>query len=193
MPIPSPSRLPAPSIGRDLPTASWPRAAALLLLLALPPVLPAQTSPAKADDDQPVKLEEFTVQGYRASLAVSLDAKRAAGANIDVITAEDVGKFPDTNLAEALSHIPGVTIDRLFGEGERVSILGTDPNLNRTLLNGQPIATADWYILDTPSRQFNYVLLAPEVIGKAEVYRTWEPRRWKAPSAAPSSSIRSTR
>jgi iron complex outermembrane receptor protein len=176
MPIPSPSRLPAPSTGRDLPTASWPRAAALLLLLALPPVLPAQTSPAKADDDQPVKLEEFTVQGYRASLAVSLDAKRAAGANIDVITAEDVGKFPDTNLAEALSHIPGVTIDRLFGEGERVSILGTDPNLNRTLLNGQPIATADWYILDTPSRQFNYVLLAPEVIGKAEVYRTWEPR-----------------
>ena len=142
MPIPSPSRLPAPSTGRDLPTASWPRAAALLLLLALPPVLPAQTSPAKADDDQPVKLEEFTVQGYRASLAVSLDAKRAAGANIDVITAEDVGKFPDTNLAEALSHIPGVTIDRLFGEGERVSILGTDPNLNRTLLNGQPIATA---------------------------------------------------
>jgi len=121
-------------------------------------------------------MDQFQVKGYRASLAASLDAKRAAGANIDVITAQDVGKFPDTNLAESLSHIPGVTIDRLFGDGERVSILGTDPNLNRTLLNGQPIATADWYILDTPSRQFNYVLLAPEVIGQAEVYRTWEPR-----------------
>jgi iron complex outermembrane recepter protein len=128
------------------------------------------------DADQPVVLDSFVVKGFRASLATSLDEKRKAGANIDVITAQDVGKFPDTNLAEALSHIPGVTIDRLFGEGERVSILGTDPNLNRTLLNGQPIATADWYILDTPSRQFNYTLLAPEVIGQATVYRTWEPR-----------------
>jgi iron complex outermembrane receptor protein len=129
-----------------------------------------------AEQDKVVVLDEYKVTGYRQSLQVSLDAKRQAGANIDVITAQDVGKFPDTNLAESLSHIPGVTIDRLFGDGERVSILGTDPNLNRTLLNGQPIATADWYILDTPSRQFNYVLLAPEVIGQAEVYRTWEPR-----------------
>lgn len=134
------------------------------------------TTPATTPPDETVKMDQFVVQGFRQSLQASLDAKRAAGANIDVITAEDVGKFPDTNLAESLSHIPGVTIDRLFGDGERVSILGTDPNLNRTLLNGQPIATADWYILDTPSRQFNYVLLAPEVIGRAEVYRTWEPR-----------------
>jgi iron complex outermembrane receptor protein len=109
-------------------------------------------------------------------LGESLDTKRASADNIDVITAEDVGKFPDTNLAEALSHIPGVTVDRLFGEGERVSILGTDPNLNRTLFNGEPIASADWYILDTPSRQFDYLLIAPEVIGQAEVYRTWEAR-----------------
>jgi iron complex outermembrane recepter protein len=136
----------------------------------------AQTPNTAKPDEEPVKLDQFVVQGFRQSLAASLDAKRASGANIDVITAEDVGKFPDTNLAESLSRIPGVTIDRLFGDGERVSILGTDPNLNRTLLNGQPIATADWYILDTPSRQFNYVLLAPEVIGRAEVYRTWEPR-----------------
>ena len=141
----------------------------------------AQTPPAAAqvktdDKDQPVVLDAFVVTGYRRSLELSLDAKRNAPAMVDIISAEDVGKFPDTNLAESLSHIPGVTIDRLFGEGERVSILGTDPNLNRTLLNGEPIATADWYILDTPSRQFNYILLAPEVIGKAEVYRTWEPR-----------------
>ena len=123
-----------------------------------------------------LKLETYNVNGYQRSLGESLDAKRASADNIDVITAEDVGKFPDTNLAEALSHIPGVTVDRLFGEGERVSILGTDPNLNRTLFNGEPIASADWYILDTPSRQFNYLLIAPEVIGQAEVYRTWEAR-----------------
>src|SRR5262249_18609648 len=86
----------------------------------------------------------------------------------------DVGKFPDTNVAESLSHLPGVTVDRLFGQGERVSILGTDPNLNRTLLNGQTVASGDWFILDAPSRQFNYTLLAPEVIGQAEVYKTSE-------------------
>ena len=141
--------------------------------------LPAQSTPPASSapvDDKTVVLETYEVHDYRQSLAQSLDDKRKANAIVDVITAQDVGKYPDTNLAESLSHLPGVTIDRLFGEGERVSILGTDPNLNRTLLNGQPIATADWYILDTPSRQFNYVLLAPEVIGKAEVYRSWEPR-----------------
>lgn len=144
--------------------------------LALTAAAQNASSTTPADEKDVVTLDAYTVTSYRNSLAVSLDAKRSASANVDVITAQDVGKFPDTNLAESLSHIPGVTIDRLFGDGERVSILGTDPNLNRTLLNGQPIATADWYILDTPSRQFNYVLLAPEVIGQAEVYRTWEPR-----------------
>ena len=145
-------------------------------LLSAQTAAPAPDATKPADGDKTIVLDDFVVSGYRASLATSLDEKRKAGANVDVITAQDVGKFPDTNLAESLSHIPGVTIDRLFGQGERVSILGTDPNLNRTLLNGQPIATADWYILDTPSRQFNYTLLAPEVIGQATVYRTWEPR-----------------
>ncbi len=157
----------------------------ILTSLALRPPAQAQAlasesaapSDAQADtNDKTVKLETFSVHGYQESLNAALNVKRASGDNVDVITAEDVGKFPDTNVAESLSHLPGVTIDRLFGDGERVSILGTDPNLNRTLLNGEPVATADWYILDTPSRQFNYVLLAPEVIGQAEVYRTWEPR-----------------
>jgi iron complex outermembrane receptor protein len=169
-----------PPRSRGVRKVAFLRSACALAAFALAGGLSAQTAaPADskpADPDKTIQLEKLVVSGYRASLAASLDEKRKAGANIDVITAQDVGKFPDTNLAESLSHIPGVTIDRLFGEGERVSILGTDPSLNRTLLNGQPIATADWYILDTPSRQFNYALLAPEVIGQAAVYRTWEPR-----------------
>ncbi len=154
------------------------RSACALAALTLVSALSAQTSDPTplASKDKVVELDKVVVKGFRVSLAQSLDDKRKANAIVDVINAEDVGKYPDTNLAESLSHLPGITIDRLFGEGERVSILGTDPNLNRTLLNGQPIATADWYILDTPSRQFNYALLAPDVIGKAEVYRSWEPR-----------------
>jgi len=143
------------------------------------PAPKSSDAPVKLSQEDPnavYKLEGFTVRGYRESLQASLDEKRKASNVVDVITAEDVGKFPDTNVAESLSHVPGVTVDRLFGQGERVSILGTDPNLNRTLLNGQTVASGDWFILDAPSRQFNYTLLAPEVIGQAEVHKTPEAR-----------------
>jgi len=60
-------------------------------------------------------LEEVVVQGYRASLRESLDTKRNATGVLDALTAEDVGKFPDKNLAEALQRVPGVVINREFG------------------------------------------------------------------------------
>ena len=126
--------------------------------------------------DEPLTMGAFVVSGYANSLATSLQTKRQAEDNVDVITAEDVGQFPDNNLAESLSHLPGVSVDRLFGEGERVSIEGTDPNLNRVLLDGQPVSSADWYVLDNQSRQFNYLLLSPDVIGQAEVFKSWEPK-----------------
>lgn len=131
---------------------------------------------APGASDQPIAMSEFVVNGYASSLAMSLNAKRSAEENVDIITAEDVGKFPDNNLAESLSHLPGITVDRLFGEGERVSIEGTDPNLNRVLLNGEPVSSADWYVLDNQSRQFNYLLLSPDVVNQAEVFKSWEPR-----------------
>ena len=63
--------------------------------------------------------------------------------------------------AESLQRITGVTIQRDFGEGERVAIRGTAPNLNLTLMNGHAVATADWFILDqlNASRSFNYLML----------------------------------
>lgn len=146
------------------------------------PAQPAATTTTTADttapgaaSEEPVTMGQYVVNGYASSLAASLQAKRASEDNIEVISAEDVGKFPDTNLAESLAHLPGVSVDFLFGEGERVSIEGTDPNLNRVLLNGEPISSADWYVLDNQSRQFNYLLLSPDLIGQAEVFKTWEP------------------
>jgi len=130
-------------------------------------------APALAQDST---VEEVVVTGIRASLLQSIESKRRADAIVDVVTAEDVGKFPSTNVAEALTIVPGVTVDRAFGQGEKVSILGTDPALNRTLLNGQTVASADWFILDTPGRTFNYALLAPQIVGKVEVYKSPEPR-----------------
>jgi iron complex outermembrane receptor protein len=135
----------------------------------------ATVAPSAAPADDTVSMGAYVVNGYASSLATSLNAKRSSEDNVEVITAEDVGKFPDNNLAESLSHLPGISVDRLFGEGERVSIEGVDPNLNRVLLNGEPVSSADWYVLDNQSRQFNYLLLSPDVVGQAEVYKTWEP------------------
>lgn len=133
----------------------------------------AQSAPASTDA---APEQEVVVTGFRASLQQSIEAKRNAGAIIDSISAEDVGKFPNTNVAEALTLVPGVTVDRQFGQGEKVSILGTDPALNRTLLNGQTVASADWFILDSPGRTFNYALLAPQLVNRVDVYKSPEPR-----------------
>ncbi|WP_213980823.1 TonB-dependent receptor [Sphingomonas sp. dw_22] len=119
---------------------------------------------------------EIVVTGFRASLAAAIETKRNADAIVDSVSAEDVGKFPNTNVAEALTLVPGVTVDRQFGQGEKVSILGTDPALNRTLLNGQTVASADWFILDSPGRTFNYALLAPQLVGRVDVYKSPEAR-----------------
>jgi iron complex outermembrane receptor protein len=123
-------------------------------------------------------LEEIIVTGIRGSLRQAIEVKRQADAVVDVISAEDVGKFPDRNVAESLSHIPGVSIDRRFGEGEKVAIHGTDPALNRMLLDGHALASADWggNDNDPTSRTFNYSLLAPELVDRLEVYKSPEAR-----------------
>jgi iron complex outermembrane receptor protein len=151
-----------------------------LALGALAPQAFAQEqAPAPAPaQDQVQQLDAVQVSGYRASLGKALNVKRNSDAIVDAISAEDIGKFPDTNVAESLSHLSGITVDRQFGEGEKVSILGTDPALNRVLLNGQTIASAAWGgdPNDPDSRSFNYSILAPEVVGLMEVYKTPEAR-----------------
>jgi len=134
---------------------------------------PAPAPAGQTTDDQG---GEIVVTGFRASLEQSIATKRNANSILDSVSAEDVGKFPNTNVAEALVLVPGVTVDRQFGQGEKVSILGTDPALNRTLLNGQTVASADWFILDNPGRTFNYALLAPQLVSRVDVYKSVEPR-----------------
>jgi iron complex outermembrane receptor protein len=143
----------------------------------------AGSSPASAQATGQAQTQEpasdggdIVITGIRASLEAALDAKRNANAIVDSVSAEDIGKFPNTNVAEALTLVPGVTVDRQFGQGEKVSILGTDPALNRTLLNGQTVASADWFILDNPGRTFNYALLAPQLVDRVDVYKSPEAR-----------------
>ena len=90
----------------------------------------AQTPPAGQ------QLEMVTVTGIRASLESALNAKRQEKGIVDVIKAEDMGKFPDTNLAESLQRIPGVVIDRDAGEGRNITVRGLGGDFARTRING---------------------------------------------------------
>lgn len=134
------------------------------------------TTQAQTQAEDATELETVTVVGIRASLEKSLDTKRNNDAISEAITAEDIGKFPNTNVAEAMSQMPGVTLDRRFGQGERVSIDGTDPSLNLTFLDGHPVAQSVWLYGEQPNRGFDYTQLAPEVLGRLEIFKSPEAR-----------------
>jgi len=144
------------------------------LMIGTVSALALSAGAAMAQDTQTTEVDEVIVTGIRASIEQSIATKRNADAVVDVITAEDVGKFPDKNVAEALQRIPGVVINREFGEGERVSIRGTSPNLTRTLIDGHGLATADWFILEqlSATRSFNFLMLPSEIIGQSLVYKS---------------------
>jgi iron complex outermembrane receptor protein len=122
--------------------------------------------------DESLQTEEVLVTGIRASLESSLNIKRTSNAVVDAITAEDIGNFPDKNVADSLARLPGVAIDRDFGEGQGVTIRGVSPDQNLTLLNGQAVGTAQWFVLSNATRNFNFEILASEMVGALEVYKS---------------------
>ncbi|MGW8274387.1 TonB-dependent receptor [Xanthomonas axonopodis] len=136
----------------------------------------ADGTPAPTDQAavQATDLDAVTVTGYRYAIEKSLEQKRNANAVVDVITAEDVGKFPDKNVADALQRVPGVVISRDGGEGKNVSVRGLSSELVLTELNGNYIATAESN--GDPTRSFNYTLLPSNLLGSAELYKTPEAR-----------------
>ena len=118
-------------------------------------------------------IQSVTVTGIRASLDTSMALKRDAHGIVDGITAEDVGKFPDTNLAEAMQRISGVSIDRAAGEGSKITVRGFGPDYNMILLNGRQLPTST--VLPTgasTSRAFDFANLASESISSLEVWKT---------------------
>ncbi len=122
-------------------------------------------------------VEEIVITGIRASLQSALDKKRNSSAIVDAISADDIDKFPDENIAESLQRIPGLSITRSFGEGQDVSIRGLGPGRNLTLLNGQGLASSSFFLEDFEfSRGFNFALLPSEVVSSVEVYKSPEAR-----------------
>ena len=102
-----------------------------------------QTPPATVEEGPANPEDEIVVSGYRASLESSTRAKKESTGFTDTIFAEDIGKFPDTNIAESFNRIPGVTISReVTGEGLSIAIRGLGTNFTKVLLNGAPVAVA---------------------------------------------------
>lgn len=111
-------------------------------------------------------VDEIVVTGLRASLTRAIDVKRNAAVIVDSIASEDLGKFPDSNVAESLQRITGVSIDRSGGEGRFVTVRGFGPSFNNVLVNGRTLAT------ENAGRQFSFDLLAAELISGADVYKS---------------------
>lgn len=129
---------------------------------------------AEADGEDAVKKETVVVRGIRGSLIGSMETKRDAIGVVDAITAEDIGKFPDTNLAESLQRITGVSIDRSLGEGSSVTVRGFGADFNLVTFNGRMMPTSTLGDGASPpsSRSFDFGNLASEAIASVEVFKT---------------------
>ncbi|MEJ2401190.1 MAG: TonB-dependent receptor [Xanthomonadales bacterium] len=130
--------------------------------MTIPPVL---AQDADDQEEDVMFMEEVLVTGVRRSLIASMDRKRSADGVLDAITSEDIGKFPDQNLAEALQRITGVSIDRSNNEGSRITVRGFGPEFNLVTLNGRSMPTAG-------GRSFDFADLATEGISAVEIYKT---------------------
>jgi iron complex outermembrane receptor protein len=141
----------------------------------------SDAKPADAANNGQGQVEQITVTGIRASRQQSLTKKRDADSVMDVVSAEDIGKLPDKNVADAVQRVPGVNIssgsggEGGFSENDRVSIRGTNPSLTQTTVNGHSIATGDWYIGDqqnTVGRSVSFTLLPSEIVNSVEVQKS---------------------
>jgi len=141
---------------------------AVLIALYCSGATAAETSAAAPTDT----LDEIVVTGLRQSLVTNEAIKRESSGIVDAITAEDIGKFPDTNLAESIQRIPGVTIDRLNNEGSRVTVRGFGPEFNMVTLNGRSMPGNTGPNTATASRAFDFENISADGISGITVYKT---------------------
>jgi len=126
--------------------------------------------------------QTVVVTGVRAALEQSLRQKRNADAVVEVVSAEDIGKMPDKNVADAIQRLPGVNTQSSaggeggFGENDRVSLRGTSPSLQQTLFNGHAISTGDWFVLNqvggNVGRSSSFSLLPSELVSSIVVQKS---------------------
>lgn len=128
------------------------------------------------DAPEATEVEEIIVTGFRASLANALNIKRNEAGVVDAISAEDIADFPDTNLAESIQRIPGVSIDRDAGEGRSLTVRGLSSEFTRTRINGME-AQATTGATDSSGgtnrgRGFDFNVFASELFNNITVRKT---------------------
>lgn len=120
-----------------------------------------QTSAASSSE-----LETVVVTGIRAGIEESIELKRDSGSIIEAISAEDIGKLPDTSIADSLSRLPGLTSQRAEGRASAISLRGTDPGFTSALLNGrEQVSTGD-------NRSIEFDQYPSELLSSVLVYKT---------------------
>jgi iron complex outermembrane receptor protein len=137
---------------------------AIALIVAAPALAQPSSTPQRSGASD----EEIIVTGYRASLQQNLDLKREASGVVDAISAEEIGKFPDSNVAASLQRIPGIQIQRSGARGEAsgVSIRGFGGDFVRTLYDGRHLSTA------TGNRGIDFTTIGADFVGRLSVYKT---------------------
>lgn len=134
----------------------------------------AQNAPVPQDEsDTSIAEDTIIVSGFRASLNEAVSTKREATGQVDVIVAEDIAKFPDTNLAESLQRIPGVAIERDAGEGRQITVRGLGGQFTRVRVNGmETIATSVDGASFNRDRAFDFNVFASELFNSIVVNKT---------------------
>jgi TonB-dependent receptor len=150
------------------------RAVGALCLAMATTAVAQEAAPAAASDGAATDLDQIVVRGYRQSLQYSTEAKREATGFIDAIFAEDIGKFPDTNIAESLTRIPGIQLNRdVNGEGMKVAIRGLGENFTKTTINGRTVATASIGLdQQNQNRETDLTLFPTEFFNRLNVYKS---------------------
>ena len=126
------------------------------------------------------QMEEIVVIGIRGAFEQAVNLKREAAEFVDAVSAEDIGKLPDQNIAEALGRVPGVSIQRNRGEGDFVSVRGLGPEFVRGTLNGRTVVsgtegnnfTRNGNLETSNGRETNFDLLPSELISVLEVFKS---------------------
>ena len=125
-----------------------------------------------AQEDNTDNIEVIAVTGIFSSLSKSTAMKRDGTGVVDAISAEDIGKFPDTNLAESLQRITGVSIDRANNEGSQVTVRGFGPTFNLVTLNGRQMPNSSALQSDGIKRSFNFNEIGSESVSGVQVFKT---------------------
>ena len=122
------------------------------------------TTTGQAADAAPI--QSVTVSGIRRGIEDAISVKKNATSIVEAISAEDIGKLPDTSIAESIARLPGLAAQRVAGRAQNISVRGLSPDFSTTLLNGrEQVSTGD-------NRSVEFDQYPSELIGAVTIYKT---------------------